>query len=36
MKKIADGDEWAIPATVDDPAIFDEIAGRPEAAGLAG
>ncbi len=27
MKKIADHDEWAMPATIDDPAILDEIAG---------
>jgi propionyl-CoA synthetase len=26
MKKIADGDEWALPATIDDPAALDEIA----------
>ena len=26
MKKIADGSDWNMPATVDDPAIFDEIA----------
>ncbi|MFP6759174.1 MAG: AMP-binding protein, partial [Alphaproteobacteria bacterium] len=26
MKKIADGTEWKMPATVDDPVIFDEIA----------
>ncbi len=26
MKKIADGDEWAMPATIDDPAIMGEIA----------
>jgi propionyl-CoA synthetase len=25
MKKIADGDSWAMPATIDDPAILDEI-----------
>jgi len=25
MKKIADGDEWNMPATIDDPAILDEI-----------
>ncbi len=25
MKKIADGDVWAMPATIDDPAILDEI-----------
>jgi len=26
MKKIADGDAWTMPATIDDPAILDEIA----------
>ena len=26
MKKIADGDDWAMPATIDDPAVLDEIA----------
>jgi propionyl-CoA synthetase len=26
MKKIADGSEWSMPATIDDPAILDEIA----------
>ncbi len=25
MRKIADGEEWKMPATIDDPAIFDEI-----------
>jgi propionyl-CoA synthetase len=25
MKKIADGDSWTVPATIDDPAILDEI-----------
>jgi propionyl-CoA synthetase len=25
MKKIADGDAWTLPATIDDPAILDEI-----------
>jgi len=25
MKKIADGDEWTMPATIDDPVILDEI-----------
>ncbi len=25
MQKIADGDEWKMPATIDDPAILDEI-----------
>ena len=27
MKKIADGVEYRLPATIDDPAILDEIAG---------
>ncbi|MBV8747976.1 MAG: propionyl-CoA synthetase, partial [Xanthobacteraceae bacterium] len=27
MKKIADGDTWSMPATIDDPAILDEIGG---------
>ncbi|MCP8939789.1 propionyl-CoA synthetase [Alsobacter sp. SYSU M60028] len=26
MKKIADGDSWSMPATIDDPAVLDEIA----------
>ncbi len=26
MKKIADGDAWSMPATIDDPAVLDEIA----------
>jgi propionyl-CoA synthetase len=25
MAKIADGEEWTMPATIDDPAILDEI-----------
>jgi propionyl-CoA synthetase len=25
MKKIADGDDWSMPATIDDPAILDEV-----------
>jgi len=25
MKRIADGQEWKMPATIDDPAILDEI-----------
>jgi propionyl-CoA synthetase len=28
MQKIADGEEWAMPATIDDPAILDEIGRR--------
>jgi propionyl-CoA synthetase len=27
MKKIADGDAWTMPATIDDPAILEEIEG---------
>ena len=27
MKKIADGAEYRMPATIDEPAILDEIAG---------
>jgi propionyl-CoA synthetase len=34
MKKIADGDEWSVPATVDDPDIFDEIAAALKPRGL--
>ncbi len=34
MKKIADGDEWSTPATIDDPAILDEIAGALKAKGI--
>jgi propionyl-CoA synthetase len=35
MKKIADGDSWTMPATIDDPAVLDEIAAvlRPRIAG---
>jgi propionyl-CoA synthetase len=25
MQKIADGEEWSMPATIDDPAIIDEV-----------
>jgi len=35
MKKIADGASWSMPATVDDPACFDEIATALKAKGLA-
>ncbi|WP_349368428.1 propionyl-CoA synthetase [Salinarimonas sp.] len=35
MKKIADGDEWAMPATIDDPAILDEIASELKRRGIA-
>jgi propionyl-CoA synthetase len=27
IKKIADGDSWQMPATIDDPAVLEEIAG---------
>ena len=33
MQKIADGLEWKMPATIDDPAILDEIAAALQAAG---
>jgi propionyl-CoA synthetase len=35
MRSIADGDEYAIPATIDDPAILDEIRAALRAIGLA-
>jgi propionyl-CoA synthetase len=35
MKKIADGDQWAMPATIDDPAVLDEIAQALKGRGLA-
>ncbi len=34
MQKIADGDEWKMPATIDDPAILDEITAALQAAGF--
>ena len=36
MKKIADGDEWNMPATIDDPAILDEIGEALQGRGLSG
>ncbi|MBM3609333.1 MAG: propionyl-CoA synthetase, partial [Alphaproteobacteria bacterium] len=36
MKKIADGDEWSMPATIDDPAILEEIGGALKKRGLGG
>ena len=36
MKKIADRDAWSMPATVDDPAVLDEIASALKRRGLAG
>ncbi|NPD14142.1 propionyl-CoA synthetase [Xinfangfangia sp. D13-10-4-6] len=35
MVKIADGTEWKMPATIDDPAILDEIATALKTIGLA-
>lgn len=34
MKKIADGDAWSMPATIDDPAILDEIGAALKGKGL--
>ena len=34
MKKIADHDPWAMPATIDDPAVLDEVAGALRGRGL--
>jgi propionyl-CoA synthetase len=36
MKKIADRDAWSMPATIDDPAILDEITAALRGRGLAG
>jgi propionyl-CoA synthetase len=35
MKRIADGETWSMPATIDDPAILDEIAEALKGKGLA-
>ena len=34
IKKIADGDPWNMPATIDDPAILDEIGGALKGRGV--
>jgi propionyl-CoA synthetase len=34
MKKIADQDSWAMPATIDDPVVLDEIKAALQARGL--
>ena len=34
MKKIADGEQWSMPATIDDPAILDEIGGALKGRGV--
>jgi propionyl-CoA synthetase len=36
MKKIADGDTWSMPATIDDPMILSEIGDALRGRGLAG
>ena len=36
IKKIADGDKWTMPATIDDPAILDEITGALKGHGVGG
>jgi propionyl-CoA synthetase len=33
LRRIVDGDEYTVPATIDDPAVLDEIAGALQAAG---
>ena len=35
MKKIADGDSWTMPATIDDPGVLDEIAQALQQKGVA-
>ncbi len=35
MRRIADGEAWTMPATIDDPAILDEITADLKGAGLA-
>ena len=35
MRKIADGDPWRMPATIDDPAVLDEIAEALQGIGYA-
>src|SRR5262249_62404089 len=34
MKKIADHEPWTMPATIDDPAILDEIGGALKQKGI--
>src|SRR5262249_55784057 len=34
MRQIADGERWKLPATIDDPAILDEISDGMSARGL--
>jgi propionyl-CoA synthetase len=35
IKKIADGDDWTMPATIDDPVVLDEIGGALKGKGIA-
>jgi hypothetical protein len=34
LPKIADGDQWTMPATIDDPAILEGIGGAPKGHGV--
>jgi hypothetical protein len=34
IRKIADGEPWTLPATIDDPAILGEIEGAPKGHGV--
>ena len=34
IKKIADGDQWTMPATIEDPAVLDEITGALKGHGV--
>jgi propionyl-CoA synthetase len=34
IKKIADGESWQMPATIDDPVILDEIGGALKGHGV--
>jgi propionyl-CoA synthetase len=36
IKKIADGDDWQMPATIDDPVVLDEIGSALKGHGLSG
>ena len=36
MKKIADGEAWTMPATIEDPKVLDEIGGGAEGEGGGG
>ena len=34
IKKIADGDAWTMPATIEDPKVLDEIGGALKGRGV--